>query len=256
MPMPPVVDSWDSGQPGATWDSGLQWDVNIGPSIGSVAPYLALITSEHNQQPDYMDMLSASMQPLADLSVLFLGLPGLFDLDVAVGAQLDAAGEWAGAPRQVTTPLTGVYFSWGDVLLGWGLGTWKGPFDPITGLTSLPDDAYRTLIRARIANNQWDGTIPGAYDIWNTLFAGTGFGILIQDLGGMHMLYALTGPVPDALTLALFSGGYLNIKPAGVRIDAFLTSPEPNVPYFGWGVQNANIAGWGVGHWPIVSTGV
>jgi hypothetical protein len=63
------------------------------------------------------------------------------------------------------------------------------------------------------------------------------------------MALALTGPVPDAVTLALFTGGYLDIKPAGVRINDYFTPVVPNTPYFGYGVENSNISGWGVGYW-------
>ena len=58
---------------------------------------------------------------------------------------------------------------------------------------------------------------------------------------------ALIGATPDAITLALFTSGYLNVKPAGVQIDYYMTPVAPGVPYFGIGVQNANIAGFGYG---------
>lgn len=249
------VSTWDSGLFGATWDSGLQWDVTIGPSPGITAPYLALVTSKHQPRARFIETIRVTIQPLTDIIALLEQMPALYDLDQATGGQLDVVGLWVGASRFVSTPLVGVYFSFDIAGLGWDEGTWLGPHDPITGLTSLPDDAYRTLIRARIANNQWDGTIPGAYATWDTLFAGTGFGILIQDLGGMHMLYAITGPQPDALTLALFTGGALNIKPAGVRIDAFLTPAVPNVPYFGFDAAGPFIAGWDTGYFGNSSPG-
>lgn len=249
------VSTWDSGLFGSTWDSGLQWDVNIGPSPGDTGPYIELVTSEHRELARFIPMMRATIQPVADIIALLERMPAIYDLDEALGAQLDAVGLWVGATRFVRTPITDVYFSFDIVGLGWDEGTWLGPHDPITGLTSLPDGAYRTLIRARIANNQWDGTIPGAYATWDALFAGTGFGILIQDLGGMHMLYAITGPQPDALTLALFTGGELNIKPAGVRIDAFLTPASPDVPYFGWDADGPFIAGWDTGYFGNSSPG-
>jgi hypothetical protein len=120
---------------------------------------------------------------------------------------------------------------------------------------SLPDDAYRTLLRARIASNHWDGTIPGAYAIWNELFAGTGLGILIGDGGDMTMLYALTGPVPDAVTLALFIGGYLTLKPATIGVSNYMTPSVPNAPYFGIGLENAAIGGLDVGAFGNTSVG-
>lgn len=213
-----------------------------------VSQYTGLITSEH-QKPDFVAVISALVQGQADNQTLLNNLANYFDLDTAIGAQLDIIGLWVGISRNLDVPLTGVYFSWGTLGVGWGQGTWKGPYDPSDQLDSLPDDAYRTLIRAKIGANNWDGTVPGAYTIWNTLFAGTGYSVLIQDNQDMSMEYALLGPVPDAVTLALFENGYLNIKPAGVRINNYWTPSEPNVPYFGWGVENTSISGWGVGAW-------
>jgi hypothetical protein len=250
---PEVVDSWDSQQPGADWDSGLQWDVTIGPSLGDVQPYLDLITSEHNKQPKFMSMLRVVFQPVADIMANTEGMIPAFDLDTAVGVQLDAIGEWVGITRQVSVPLTDVYFTLDDPNLGFDSGTWYNTFNPLSGLVVLPDEDYRTLLRAKVANNQWDGTIPGAYEIWDTMFEETGIGLLIQDLGTMHMILAITGPIPNAVTLALFRGGYLSLKPAGVMIDAYLTPSVPDTPYFGFDVQNENIAGFDYGAWGLSS---
>lgn len=247
------IDSWDSGQPGATWDSGLQWDVNVGPASGDVVPYLNLVTSEHRVRPKFMAMVEGVMQPFADIVAVMRSIVVLYDLDVSVGAQEDVDGEWIGASRALNAPLTNVYFSFDVSGLGFDEGTWQGPFNPNTYVINLSDDQYRLLLRAKLLNDRWDGTIPGAYAIWAELFDGTDFGILIQDLGNMHMLFALTGPTPDVITLALFKGGYLNVKPAGVKIDAYLTPSVPSTPYFGFDVENASISGFDSGAWGLTS---
>jgi hypothetical protein len=227
--------------------------VNVGPSLGDVTPYTSLITSKHNQKPKFMDMVANVAQPFADNVAVVQSLYQKFDIDVAVGDQLDKVGEWIGASRQISVPLTGVYFSLDDPLLGFDQGVWFNSFNPVSGVTFLDDEGYRTLLRARIANNRWSGSIEDAYAIWDTAFAGTGVGILIQDYGNMHMLMALTGAIPNAVTLALFRGGYLNIKPAGVKIDGYLTPSVDDAPYFGFDVDNAFIAGFDTGAWGISS---
>jgi hypothetical protein len=248
MSDPFLVTNWDTDQTGAFWDTGLDWDSNIGPSLGDVTPYTSLITSEHNQQPDFMTMVGDVLQSYADLIYVLGSLPSAFDLDNAVGAQLDVIGQWVGVSQQVSVPLADVYFSWATPGLGWGQGNWKDPNDPSSGLVSLNDADYLTLIRAKIAANHWDGTIPGAYAAWDDLFGGTGTGILIQDYGDMTMAYALTGTPPTAVEQALYTSGLLNIKPAGVLVRAYLLPPA-NGKYFAWGVQNANMGGWGTGSW-------
>lgn len=250
-----VVGNWDTGLSGADWDSGLEWDATTGPSLGDISKYVALVTNEHADKPKFNALLAMLVQPIADIIALMQSMPAAFDLDEAIGAQLDIIGLWVGVTRNVTVPLANVYFSLDSLTLGLDQGTLQGPFDPTTGLVSLPDDIYRTLLRARIASNHWDGTIPGAYNAWNTLFAGTGFGILIQDGGNMSIVYALTGPVPDAVTLALFTGGDLALKPSTVRISNFITPSVPNAPYFGIGLENSAIAGLDNGTFGNASTG-
>lgn len=217
----------------------------------TVNNYLDLITSEHRDKVRFVQTVTDLVQPYVDAQAALAGLVGDFDLDTAVGVQLDAIGLWVGRSRYLTVPLTGVYFSWDTDGLGWGEGTWKGPFDPTTGLTALPDDAYRTLLRATIAANQWDGTIPQAYAIWETLFAPTGSTILIQDNGDMTMLFGLIGGTASAVTIALLTGGYLALRPAGVEVSGYLVPSVPDTPIFGWGVDNSSIGGWGHGSWAV-----
>lgn len=247
------VDTWDTGLPGAVWDSGLQWDVNTGPNPGDPSPYVALITSEHNQRLKFMTMVTSIAQVMADIIVLIQSIPGKFDFDTAEGAELDVLGLWIGASRNVAVPLSNVYFSLDTAGLGFDQGTWWSTGDSVTQLVTLPDDAYRTLLRARIANNTWDGTIPGAYAAWDLLFAGTGVDVLIQDYQNMHMAFALTGTPPDAVTLALFTGGYLNLRPAGVRIDGYITPSIVGGPYFGFDIENGEISGFDVGAFGLIT---
>lgn len=248
-----LVENWDSDQTGAQWDAGLDWDTNVGPSLGDTAPYLSLITSEHNQRPKFMATVESNVQPYADNIAVLQSMSALFDIDEATGQQLDIVGQWVGVTRDITTPLTGVYFSFDDPALGFDRGTWFNEFNPISGIVHLSDDAYRTLLRARVVNNRWDGTIPGAYAVWDIVFSGTGIDILVQDLENMHMILALTGQIPDAVTLALFHGGYLNLKPATVKIDAYITPSAPGVPYFGFDVENSAISGFDTGAFGVSS---
>jgi hypothetical protein len=209
--------------------------------------YEKLITSEHCDKPKFLATVGVGVQPSADVSEMLLGLPLLYDLDVAVGEQLDRVGQWVGRTRYLATPIVDVYFTLDQEGLGFDQGTWLGLYDPINGLTALPDDAYRTLLRAKILANTWDGTVPGAYEAWNTVFSGTGYQILIQDNGDMTMALALIGPLPDAVTTALFSGGYLSLKPAGVGITFYATSTVASSPLFGFDAQSSGIAGFDTG---------
>jgi hypothetical protein len=190
---------------------------------GDISVWTDRVTSQHRDKPKFMASLTAVLQPLADMRDLVMGLPASFDLDTAVGAQLDVVGLWVGVGRALAIPITDVFFAFDTAGVGWDEGSWWSPGDDTTHLYNLPDDQYRTLLRAKIVANHWDGTIPGAYTTWDTLFSGTGYSIKITDLGGMQMNYELTGSTPDVVTKALFTGGYLDIKPAGVQVAAYTT---------------------------------
>jgi hypothetical protein len=183
------------------------------PPIGDTSPYLKLVTSEHNTKPNFMASLTALLQPLADQLVNLESLPTLFDLDTAVGQQLDFTGQWIGPSRVLDIAITGVFFTWDTALLGWDQGAWLGPFPPSQGITSLGDDLYRKLLFATVAANTWDGTIPKAYTSFNDLFSP--LTVAIKDNGNMTMTVTLSGS-PDAITAELFSSGALALRPAGV----------------------------------------
>lgn len=215
-----------------------------------ITKYVELITSEHNQKPNLLATVSLLVHGLADTAAVLATIPGLYDLDVAVGGQEDTVGQWVGRTRFLTEPLTGVYFSFDTAGLGFDQGVWLGPFDPTTGLVALFDEAYRVLLKATIAANQWDGTIPGAYAAWDVLFAGDDFTLLIFDHGDMTMTVGFIGASPDLVTLGLLeTGQLLKLKPAGVRIDYYVIPSVPDVPLFGFDLENSSISGFDVGAW-------
>src|SRR6516164_6772126 len=106
--------------------------------MAASSDYTSLITSEHSSKPRFSAMVAAVAQCFADQINVMQSIPAAFDLDQAIGVQLDAVGLWAGITRQVATPLS-VYFSLDTTGLGFDQGNWQGPFDPSSGLVSLDD---------------------------------------------------------------------------------------------------------------------
>lgn len=212
----------------------------------TTADYLALITSEHQDKPKFMATVALNVAVQVRVQNLMDQLSVLFDVDVAIGDQLDIIGKWVGITRNISIPISGVYFSWdADYTLGWDYGTWQDGTQP-TSITVLPDDAYRNLIRAKIAANGWNGTTDGAYEIWQNVFPQ--FTILIQDNQNMSYALAVVGGVVDSLTLALIVGGYIPLKPEGVRVSYYYVSIDSN-PVFGWDVESTNLGGWDEASW-------
>lgn len=224
---------------------------------GDVTPYINLITSEHAGKPKFIATVTSSIRAIVDAAAAMQQTPGFYDLDAAVGAQEDVLGEWIGVDRNLAEPIDNVYFAWDTDGLGWDSGFWQGPLDPDSGIVRLPDDAYRVLLRARIAANNWDGTIPGAYAAWDDLFGGA-LQLLIQDFGNMTMAMGIlsnTGLI-DPITLALLTSGKLDIRPATVQITEYFTGSTPGQAVFAWDVDppTQSEAGWDTGVWSIQLT--
>ncbi|AQQ20265.1 DUF2612 domain-containing protein [Burkholderia cenocepacia] len=216
--------------------------------MADLTEYTALITSEHRDKPRFMAVVSTLVQPLVDQMGVLQSMPGKFDLDNAVGVQLDDVGVWVGVSRKIRTPLTGIYFSFDIAGLGFDQGTWKGPFDPDTGLTVLDDDTYRLVIRAKIGANHWDGTLEQSAAILNSIFD-TDTHVFIEDHQDMSMTIGIAGKVPPATFLALLSGGYIPLKPEGVRVNYTIVTTVDGSPLFGFDMSNQLVAGFDVGAW-------
>lgn len=211
--------------------------------------YLRLVTAEHRNRPLFLGVLSAAIAGNQASVGLLQSMLQAFDLDSAVGVQLDVLGIWVGRSRDIKTPLAGLYFSWDDTeAVGWGRGLWKGPFDATVGLTRLPDEEYRKLLRGKIAANNWDGSIYSAQKIWDTVFDGEQK-IVIQDKQDMSMMVGFVGEEMTPVQQALLTGGYFPLKPAGVRI-AYYAIPVNDGPLFAWDTASDQLAGWGSGSWP------
>jgi hypothetical protein len=215
----------------------------------TIQDYLNLITSAWQDKPNFTSMVSQDVSILVQVQNCLSSMIPIFDLDLPpVGEQLDVLGQWVGISRQVKVPIVGVYFSWDDTqATGWDYGTWQ-PFTQPVSITLLPDDAFLTLIRAKIAANYWKGTIDDAYRIWDTVFPT--FKVIIQDYQNMSYAMALVGGIVDSLTLALLLGGYLPLRPEGVEIVEFFTATDNN-PAFAWDIINPSLflAGWDTGSW-------
>lgn len=216
--------------------------------MADLTEYTGLITSEHNQRPKFMAVVEALAQPMVALRNLMGTMPDKFDLDQAVGVQLDAVGLWVGISRRVATPLTGVYFSFDTAGVGFDQGNWKGPFDPDTGLTLLDDDTYRLVLRAKIGANQWDGTLESTAAILNSIFNGDTY-VFIQDNQDMSMTIGISGKVPSAVFLALLDGGYIPLKPEGVRVNVVIVTSVDGALIFGLDMDNNLVAGFDTGAW-------
>jgi hypothetical protein len=110
--------------------------------------YLNLITSEHIQRPRFMALVEAMLKPLEGISILFSEWDKAFDIELAVGKQLDVVGAVVGMNRQL-------------------------PYISKYGSSILSDDDYRFLIKAKSIINRWDGSREMMMKTWSETFPRT-----------------------------------------------------------------------------------
>lgn len=241
----------------------------------TVDEYLARIPPANRSEPKFAAMMAGLLAPIVAAGNVAESLTAAFDVDTAIGVQLDTVGVLVGVGRTVAVPLANVYFSFDVPGLGFDQGIIKGPYDDERGISVLDNDTYRKLIKAKILSNAWDGSVVGATAILNAFFddpdthvfaedGGTAIvpgpwfafdtpglgldeGIWFKDedvaVGRMTMQVCLAGKIPNALLLALLGGGYLPVKPAGVSLEYLITSVD-DAPLFGFDVDNEFIGGF------------
>lgn len=79
--------------------------------MADITDYTGLITSEHADKPKFAAMVAGALQPVVDLQNLMATFPAAYDVDDAIGAQLDVVGEWVGRTRDLTVPIDNPFFS-------------------------------------------------------------------------------------------------------------------------------------------------
>lgn len=245
--------------------------------------YTDLLTPFNSGRPNFLATIAATVQPFADLQAFFYqDLAFAFDLDTAIGVQLDAVGVRVGRSRILSTPIPGFYFTWASSTLGWSRGIWKGPYDTSYGIHRLDDITYRRLLRAKILANNWDGTAAGEQAILNSYFIDPVTHVFVVDEGistpplnwfawsdsahgwnvgrweepwfitrlAMSMTIGVAGKLPSIEDLELLGQDLIAAKPAGVTLTYRVTSVD-NSPLMGWGMDSSLIRGWGLGTWGV-----
>lgn len=222
-----------------------------------MSKYTDRITNYHATKPKFFDHIDLSTRPFTDISTVMQGFIPAFDLDTAVGVQLDQVGLWIGRSRYVSVPISGIYFSLDTDGLGFDQGVWQGPYDPDNGYTALSDDTYRIILKAKVAINNWDGQNDSLPTILDTALAGSGLRMQIVDNQDMTISVWVFPDVDIAdVSLELIAAirqGYLTVKAAGVWAGDIQTpsveTPSEGNKFFGLDMDNEYIAGFDEGAW-------
>lgn len=205
-----------SGNPLTQYGSGAYGNSPI-ETLG-LGYYLALISSEYRNSPKFTQFLTALLKKLDDMANCYVQMEQTFDIDNAVGVQLDYLGAIVGAARTVG-------------------------FQPAGGVSPILDDStYRLYIKAKSAANAWDGTIDGLQMVWQTIFPG--LRLIIQDNQDMTATIFVTG-VFSSIVSDLITNGYIVPRPETVEYTYVLS----DLPAFGFDRFDATISGWDTGKW-------
>lgn len=210
--------------------------------MATITDYLDLLPSANVTQPNFLATLTAALQPLVDARSVLELTPEHYDIDSAIGAQLDVIGQWAGLSRKLSVPITDVYFSLDTDGLGLDEGVIFGPGNPIDGITSLDDETYRLLLKIKITSNSWDGTFEKVQDVLSAI-ADDGSYLFVQDNFDMSMLIGVSGIVPSKLFASLLRSVSAWFRPAAISISQVAVTSASGTPIFGLDINNAYIGG-------------
>jgi hypothetical protein len=199
--------------------------------------YLNLLTSEYRNSPKLNQLLQFLLRKFDDVSECLVQLDTAFDLDYAVGVQLDTLGLVLGASRTL-------------------------PFQPSNGASPVLTDAvYRQYLQARVSWNTWDGLVDNIPPLWQRMgYQGT---LVLADEQNMTVNVTCPG-IDNPLILDMLCGtatGWTGVGPQPTNIDMTngLIIPRPQgvryiynsslLPVFGFDQQNAYVAGFDTGLW-------
>lgn len=146
-----------------------------------------------------------------------------YDIDTAIGEQLDVIGRIVVAPRSFidNIPMMPGLFALTD---GDEFGDDGAMFSPLTiGQDSqLSDELYRMVIRAKIVKNSSDGSIESILSGINFLLPGANV-IRVTDGEDMSFSIEFSGQISNLERYALLNAALIP-KPQGVRFNGFLES--------------------------------
>lgn len=184
--------------------------------------YRKLLTSEYRHSPKLTSWLLWLLNEGTTYTNFIQMFVKAFDLDVAVGDQLDTIGRLVGVKRLLE-------------------------FVPSGGESPLlDDDTYRFLIKATIIKNTWKGKLEDLYSAWRVLYPESKL-FQIQDLQDMTFNVVIAGDF-SSLQKELISKGYIIPKPEGVRINLMTITDTTGYPLFSYDLDTLYYSGY-TSHW-------
>lgn len=153
--------------------------------------YADLLIMQYSEQPKAYDTVEAFVGPVI-MDQLPLLVQAAFDVDTAVGVQLDTIGKYVGASRFV--------------------------YD-FTGRIELSDDDYRLLIKLIAVQNNSGSSLAEIQALLHTYFDGV---LLVFDYANMRMSYLFNADAGSLSLAQVLVRQELLPKPMGVQLAALI----------------------------------
>jgi len=167
--------------------------------------YLLMITSQYQNSPLFLDWLSTVIDMCKGDQECINQMYKDFDIDNAVGNQLNTLGEIIGQSRFLD-------------------------FDPPDGSDAKLSDAdYRKVLKLKTFTNYWDGTLSNLYAAWNSVFLDCT--LLIHDNQNMSANVTLTGKLTNMIKEMIYKDLIIP-RPEGVQYFFTGDVPETSAQFY------------------------
>jgi hypothetical protein len=167
-----------------------------------IAYYVNLLIMQYKGKPRAEAHIETLVEPVVR-NQLFLQIQNAFDIDTAIGAQLDVLGKYAGVQRASYT---------------------------FTGQVILTDDEFRLLIRLAIVKNTTFSSLAVIQDLLDFYFQGL---IRVYDYANMRMSYMISSQIASQNLAQVFVAQNLLPVPMGVNEGATMYAPDLDI-FFGF----------------------
>lgn len=184
-----------------------------------IRDYLNIITSEHRSRPKYMDFVESIMHILIGQADCLESFEKHFEIETAIGKQLDIIGQIVGVSRVVKFVLE-------------------------DGSNVLNDDDYRLCIKAKIARNRWDGSLEHLFKIWHQLF-GDDLVLDFIDHQNMSCDISIGTDITTENIFRLIHNDMILPRPVGVQY----SYDYGMKPIFAYDEDYSYLRGWDIGFW-------
>jgi hypothetical protein len=167
-----------------------------------------------------MAWLTSVLSVVNDIQSFLSDMYLAFDIDLAIGPQLDALGVILNTPRNL-------------------------PFQTAGGISPIMDDGtYRIVLKAAVAVTHFDGTILSLTAILATAFSSSSLYFSIQDNQDMTASIIVFGPA-SLLLQDCFAHDLIIPRPEGVHLIVTYSANKA----FSWNEETEYFGGWKEGYW-------